>query len=128
MVGLELRTMDDFLAKLIENAEKAGYKMYLVGGSVRDELMGREINDYDLTTDAPVPVIKEILEAAHPDSLYTLGEKFGTISAIVDGTTVEITTFRAQEEADGKRSGNTRDAVRKLHTDLAHRDFTVNAI
>ena len=102
LVGLELRTMDDFLAKLIENAEKAGYKMYLVGGSVRDELMGREIHDYDLTTDAPVPVIKEILEAAHPDSLFTLGEKFGTISAIVDGITVEITTFRAQDEADGK--------------------------
>ena len=78
--------MDTFLAKLIENAEKAGYKLYLVGGSVRDELMGREIHDYDLTTDAPVSVIKEILEAAHPDSLFTLGEKFGTISAIVDET------------------------------------------
>lgn len=128
ITGPELRTMDDFLAKLIENAEEAGYKLYLVGGSVRDELMGREIHDYDLTTDAPVPVIKEILEAAHPDSIFTLGEKFGTISAIVDGITVEVTTFRAQEEADGRGSGDPSVAVRKLHTDLAHRDFTVNAI
>ena len=125
MVGLELRTMDDFLAKLIENAEKAGYKMYLVGGSVRDELMGRELHDFDLTTDAPVSAIKEMLEAARPDTLYTLGEKFGTIGAIVMATTVEVTTFRSQDEVTAQER-DPRDGA--LHTDLAHRDFTINAI
>ncbi|HST05599.1 MAG TPA: HDIG domain-containing protein [Chloroflexia bacterium] len=122
-MSVEVRTMDTFLDKLVENATTAGYKLYLVGGSVRDWLMEREIHDYDLTTDAPVPVIKTILEAAQPEALFTLGEKFGTISAIVDGTSLEITTFRAQDEAD---DGQTAD--QKLHIDLAHRDFTVNAI
>jgi poly(A) polymerase len=119
--------MDTFLEKLTENARRAGYKLYLVGGSVRDELMGREIHDYDLTTDAPVSAIKAMLEAAQPDAIFTLGEKFGTISAIVGGSLVEITTFRAQDAVEGTGS-DPEDASRKLHADLAHRDFTVNAI
>jgi poly(A) polymerase len=124
----EIRTMDTFLDKLLENADTAGYKLYLVGGSVRDWLMGREIHDYDLTTDAPVSAIKTILQAAQPNALFTLGEKFGTISAIVDETTVEITTFRSQDEAESNQTLDPQTAIRKLHADLAHRDFTVNAI
>lgn len=118
--------MDRFLDRLVRNAELAGYKLYLVGGSVRDQLMGREIHDYDLTTDAPVPAIRHILEAAEPDAIFALGEKFGTVSAIVNDFMVEITTFRSQEEVEEKGQGD--DPVVKLHADLAHRDFTVNAI
>ncbi len=111
---------------MVKNAEGAGYRMYLVGGSVRDQLMGREIHDYDLTTNAPVPVIRSILEASRPDVMFALGEKFGTVSAIVDDFTVEVTTFRAQEEV---REGHSKkSALRGLYVDLAHRDFTVNAI
>jgi poly(A) polymerase len=128
-----LPEMDRFLDRLVRNAEGAGYRLYLVGGSVRDQLMGREIHDLDLTTDAPVPVIRSILEASQPDAVFALGEKFGTVSAIVNDTTIEITTFRAQDEvaeADGGRwtADGRLDTVKALHTDLAHRDFTVNAI
>lgn len=115
--------MEGFLEKLAKSAERAGHKLYLVGGSVRDDLMGRDIQDYDLTTAAPVDTIKSILEASAPDSIYTLGEKFGTISAIVAGVTLEITTFREQ----GKVT-DPSDHVQLLYNDLAHRDFTVNAI
>jgi poly(A) polymerase len=99
-----------------------------VGGSVRDQLMGREIHDFDLTTDAPVPVIRSILEASQPDAMFALGEKFGTVSAIVHDTTVEITTFRAQDDVEREEIRNSQSAIRNLHADLAHRDFTVNAI
>lgn len=111
-----------FLDKLISSAGSAGYRLFLVGGGVRDELMGRELHDFDLTTDAPVRVIKAMLEQAQPDSIYTLGEKFGTIGAIVDDTTIEITTFRSQDESQ------EGDPLSGLYTDLAHRDFTINAI
>ena len=126
MIDELLPEMDRFLDRLVRNAEGAGYRLYLVGGSVRDQLMGREIRDYDLTTDAPVPVIRSILEASQPDAMFALGEKFGTVSAIVGDVTVEITTFRAQDELAG--DGGQKDIIKQLYLDLAHRDFTVNAM
>jgi poly(A) polymerase len=126
-----LPEMDRFLDRLVRNAEGAGHRLYLVGGSVRDQLMGREVNDFDLTTDAPVPVIRSVLEASQPDAVFALGEKFGTVSAIVGEFTVEITTFRAQGEVGESLASQAqapKDVIRSLHTDLAHRDFTVNAI
>jgi poly(A) polymerase len=117
-----LHDMDRFLDRLTLAAAESGYRLYLVGGSVRDQIMGRPVHDFDLATSAPVPAIKEMLETAQPDTIYTLGEKFGTIAAVVDGITVEVTTFRSQE---GVPPG---DEIAALHADLAHRDFTVNAI
>src|SRR5207253_643874 len=83
--------VDNFLDRLATNSAEAGYAMYLVGGSVRDQVMGRPTRDIDLTTDAPTSAIKALLEASEVDSLYTLGEKFGTIGAIVGDVTVEVT-------------------------------------
>jgi poly(A) polymerase len=117
-----LHDIDRFLDRLTRAAAESGYRLYLVGGSVRDQIMGRPVHDYDLATSAPVPAIKAMLEAAGPDSIYTLGEKFGTIGAVVGDTKFEVTTFRAQE---GVPPG---DEIAALHADLAHRDFTINAI
>ena len=118
-----LSDVDNFLDRLSTLSAEAGYRMYLVGGSVRDQVMGRSIKDVDLTTDAPTPAIKQMLEAAGVDTIYSLGEKFGTIAARVGDSTVEVTTFRAQEDVPPE--GSVTDA---LYTDLAHRDFTVNAM
>src|ERR1041385_6374047 len=118
-----LTNVDNFLDRLSRNATEAGYQLYLVGGSVRDAIMVRPTHDIDLTTDAPVAAIKTLLEASGVDSLYALGEKFGTIGAIVGDATVEVTTFRSQEGV--LPEGGTQAA---LYADLAHRDFTINAI
>lgn len=118
-----LTDIDSFLDRLAEHARSNGYSLFLVGGSVRAALMGLPLHDLDLTTDAPVAAIKAMLEAAGPDSLYAIGEKFGTIAAHLGEMVVEVTTFRNQEEAF---LGN--DVISALHTDLAHRDFTMNAI
>ena len=117
-----LHEMDRFLDRLTLAATESGCRLYLVGGSVRDQIMGRPVHDFDLATSAPVTDIKAMLEAAGPDTIYTLGEKFGTIGAVVSGITVEVTTFRSQ---DGVPPG---DEIAALHADLAHRDFTVNAL
>ncbi|HYP42339.1 MAG TPA: HD domain-containing protein [Chloroflexia bacterium] len=118
-----LPDMDNFLDRLATNTQRAGHRIYMVGGSVRDQLMGRPIHDVDLTTDAPVSTIRALLEQSQPDAIYAIGEKFGTVAAIVDDITVEVTTFRSQEAAPPEG-----DTIAALHTDLAHRDFTANAI
>jgi poly(A) polymerase len=117
-----LTEADNFLDRLSQNARRHGFSLFLVGGSVRDQLMSRPTHDLDLTTDAPVEAIKTLLEESGPDVIYGIGEKFGTIGAVVGDVTVEVTTFRNREEAD------PNDPLSALHTDLAHRDFTINAL
>lgn len=118
-----LTGVDNFLDRLSQATRSGGYGLFLVGGSVRAQLMGLPVKDYDLATDAPVAEIVSLLEAARPDALYRLGEKFGTISARIGDMIVEVTTFRSQEEIASP--GDIRSA---LTTDLSHRDFTINAI
>jgi poly(A) polymerase len=117
-----LTEADNFLDRLSQGARRQGYSLFLVGGSVRDLLMSRPLHDLDLTTDAPVESIKALLEDAEADVVYGIGEKFGTVAAKVGEVTVEVTTFRNRDEAD------PGDPLSALHTDLAHRDFTINAM
>lgn len=73
------------LARIRELAQVfrgAGHTLYLVGGGVRDQLLGRPIHDLDLTTDAPPNVIRRLAQRIHPDGLYDVGAKFGTIGLI----------------------------------------------
>ncbi|GAA2535090.1 CCA tRNA nucleotidyltransferase [Microbacterium mitrae] len=104
----------------------AGKDLALVGGPVRDALLGRPTHDLDFTTDARPD---EILAIVTPISTtqWDIGRSFGTIGARVKGENVEITTYRADEY-----DGITRKPVvafgDSLETDLTRRDFTVNAM
>ncbi len=104
----------------------AGKDLALVGGPVRDALLGRPTHDLDFTTDARPD---EILAIVTPISTtqWDIGRAFGTIGARVKGENVEITTYRADEY-----DGITRKPVvafgDSLETDLTRRDFTVNAM
>ncbi len=110
--------MDAFLHNLATQFAAVGYTLYLVGGSVRDELLGRVAHDADLTTDAPPELVRKLARQVGATT-FDLGEKFGTVSLIHDDITIEITTFRT--EAAGVFGQN-------LDQDLAHRDFTINAM
>jgi len=116
-------------AELAERFAGADHELYLVGGSVRDALMGRgdgETPDLDFTTDARPDEIKRIL-AGWADDLYTMGEAYGTIGAVKDGHRHEITTFRAEVYTEDSR----KPAVTfgdSIELDLSRRDFTVNAM
>jgi poly(A) polymerase len=116
-----------FIRTLKARFDSAGRDLYAVGGCVRDRLLGRPVDDYDLTTDAPPEEVRALAAAAGPDSLYAVGEKFGTIGAIWDGTHVEITTYRGEQYEPGSRKPNVRFST-TLDEDLARRDFTINAI
>jgi poly(A) polymerase len=115
------------LAPLAGAFEAAGHRLYLVGGTVRDLLLGREIaGDYDCTTDARPAQTKRIL-AGWADAVWTQGERFGTIGAKRGERTYEITTHRADAYEPSSRKPDVRyaDAV---EADLGRRDFTVNAM
>ncbi|HXV91811.1 MAG TPA: CCA tRNA nucleotidyltransferase [Pseudonocardia sp.] len=104
----------------------SGHRLYLVGGSVRDALLGRAVEDLDFTTDARPDAVLALLEG-WADAVWDTGIGFGTVGARRRGTTVEITTFRADAyDRVGRKPvvafGDT------IEGDLARRDFTVNAM
>lgn len=108
---------------ILKKINEAGFMAYLVGGSVRDHLMGKKPYDFDIATNA----LPEDIKAIFPDTRDT-GIKHGTVTAIVDEVKYEITTFRADGEyIDGRRPGSV-NFINDLNTDLSRRDFTINAI
>jgi poly(A) polymerase len=113
------------LARLGEEFRDAGHELYLVGGYVRDKLLGREHPDADAATDAHPPKVKQLLRP-HAKHLWTVGERFGTIGAEVSSYAVEVTTYRADLYTQGSRHPEVTFGE-SLLKDLARRDFTINA-
>lgn len=114
------------VATLARAFADAGHELALVGGPVRDALLGRETHDLDFTTDARPD---DILRIVTPLSTarWDIGRDFGTIGARVEGDQVEITTYRA-DSYDGETRKPTVEFGDTLEGDLARRDFTVNAM
>lgn len=112
--------------QLAELFSAAGHALYLVGGSVRDAFLERPVEDFDFATDARPERIAEILEP-WADAVYTVGAAFGTVAAVRDGRTVEVTTFRDEVYRTESRKPSVTFSDR-IEDDLARRDFTVNAI
>ncbi|MDO5725027.1 MAG: HD domain-containing protein [Tissierellia bacterium] len=112
----------DYILKRLEENNFLGY---IVGGSVRDILMGKEPEDYDLTTDASPNEMKEIF---NDYKIVDTGIEFGTLILIKTNVRVEITTFRTEGSySDGRRPDWVK-FVDDLELDLSRRDFTINAI
>ncbi len=124
--------INDRVCALSDAFASDGYRLYLVGGQVRDQLLGRRLSDLDLTTDAPPDVVRRLAARARPISIYDVGARFGTIGLVFRGDDgeawpVEITTFRTEQYADGTRKPEVTFGV-SLEDDLWRRDFTMNAI
>ncbi len=113
---------DELAARFIA----AGHSLYLVGGSVRDALLGRLGSDLDFTTDARPEAIAAIL-SGWADAVWDTGIAFGTIGATRAGIQCEITTYRADRY---DRVSRNPDVIfgDTIEDDLARRDFTVNAM
>ena len=104
----------------------AGHELYLVGGSVRDALLGRLGDDLDFTTDAHPDVIESLVSGwAH--SVWTTGKRFGTIGAQRGDFRLEITTYRTEAYSADSRKPEVAFGT-SLDDDLGRRDFAVNAM
>jgi poly(A) polymerase len=126
MSNLERVTQTPLLDSLGRMFHEAGYELALVGGPVRDAILGRVAPDVDLTTNATPDQILEVIKGK-VDTHWEIGKEFGTIGCRIGDDQVEITTYRTdQYEAD------SRKPEVKFGTDLKHdlqrRDFTVNAM
>ncbi len=107
---------------------RAGAHLYLVGGAVRDAVLGRLAPgaDLDFTTDA-VPDVTERLLASWADAVWSQGKRFGTIGAMKAGRRLEVTTHRAEEYTSSSRKPEVAFST-ALEADLARRDFTINSM
>jgi len=124
------RTFDDLRDAVVPVSERfaaAGHRLYLVGGLVRDSLMGlAPTTDHDLTTDATPDQVRRLVEGV-ADAVWLQGERFGTVGIRVGDLIMEITTHRAESYVGDSRKPVVRFST-DLHEDLGRRDFTVNAM
>lgn len=118
-------TLPDAVREAIQRLGDAGYEAVAVGGCVRDFLMGRAPTDYDLATSA---LPEEVVRAFPQERILPTGLKHGTVTLLMRGMAIEITTYRVDGPyRDHRRPSGVRFTGR-LEEDLARRDFTVNAI
>ena len=104
----------------------AGFKLALVGGPVRDAILGRLGNDLDFTTDAHPKDCEKILNK-WADSVWDIGAAFGTVAGKKGDITVEITTYRSESYELDSRKPNV-EFGKTIEADLSRRDFTINAM
>lgn len=115
-------------AKIVINAlADAGFSAYVVGGCVRDYFLGNQTSDTDITTSAKPCEVEKILADKNIKVVET-GLKHGTVTAVIDKTPLEITTFRADGEYRDSRHPQSVEFVEDIEQDLKRRDFTVNAM
>ncbi len=109
--------------KIIDMLEQSGCEAYIVGGCVRDAILGREPMDWDITTSASPLEIKEIFS-------YTIdtGIEHGTVTVMMDHQPFEVTTYRIDGKYEDHRRPNEVQFTKCLREDLLRRDFTINAM
>ena len=118
--------IDKKARKIISMLESKGYNAYIVGGYLRDILLGRKSHDIDITTDALPEEIIEVFNDSY--KVVETGVKYGTVTVIIEASPIEITTFRSEQDyLDGRRPENI-SFEKDIKADLSRRDFTLNAM
>lgn len=114
-----------YVSDVLNRLEENGFSAYVVGGCVRDYLLGRPINDFDVATSA---LPEEMLEIFKDYRTVNNGIKHGTVAVVSEGKLVEVTTFRSDGTYTDSRRPDSVSFVRNIEEDLARRDFTINAM
>lgn len=121
--------MEIFIPKeaeiVLTKLEKAGFEAFLVGGCVRDSLLGFRARDWDLVTSAKPQQIKAVFEGYR---IIETGIKYGTVTLLIGQQALEITTYRVEASYTDGRHPDEVEFVESLQDDLKRRDFTINAL
>lgn len=120
---MENITPPKYVRQVLRSLQARGYVAYLVGGCVRDMALGVRPHDWDICTSALPEQVMEVFPGARPTGL-----KHGTVTVRINSRSVEVTTFRSEENYTDHRHPETVRFVGELTTDLSRRDFTVNAM
>ncbi|MBR2336375.1 MAG: CCA tRNA nucleotidyltransferase [Clostridia bacterium] len=115
----------DGASEILNRLEEKGYEAYVVGGCVRDSLMGKNPGDWDITTSA---LPQEVIDVFSGEQIIPTGLKHGTVTVRKNGVNYEVTTFRSEGQYLDSRHPSSVDFVRDIKEDLKRRDFTVNAM
>lgn len=115
----------DYAQKALSLLHAQGFKAYIVGGCVRDAVLGKTPNDYDICTDCTPDVMKKVFSGF---TTIETGIKHGTLTVLIDRQPLEITTFRSDGTYTDHRKPDSVKFEKELSEDLKRRDFTVNAL
>ncbi len=115
----------DYINTAFRLLEQSGFKAYAVGGCVRDSLMGKTPDDWDMTTSSTP---EQTMEVFKDFRVIPTGLKHGTVTVIIDGNHIEITTMRVDGEYHDNRRPESVCFTTEIEQDLSRRDFTVNAM
>ena len=110
---------------VLDKLNQSNYKAYIVGGTVRDFLLNKHNTDIDVTTNALPDQVKDVFKGY---KIFDTGIKHGTVSLLINGELIEITTFRKDEKYLDNRHPSSITFVSSLREDLLRRDFTINAM
>lgn len=122
MEDIRINLPDD-VRKIIKTIEDNGYEAYAVGGCVRDSILGRNPDDWDITTSARPEQVKSFFKKT-----IDTGIKHGTVTVMMNHTGYEVTTYRIDGEYKDGRHPESVEFSAKLVDDLKRRDFTINAM
>lgn len=121
-------TLPVTVKKLLTVLEQAGYQTYVVGGAVRDFLLGKVPGDYDIATSAKPEQVVELAYEQGWRVIDKLGHNFGVVMVVVEGQKFEVATFRGERYGEDSHRPEAVWYADTLEMDLARRDFTVNAM
>ena len=123
MILLLKLSIPKYVEEAINDIEKAGFEAYVVGGALRDIMLGRQPTDWDITTNALVDDLKMIFKRH-----FETGIAHGTLTVLVDNIPLEVTTYRIDGDYLDNRRPASVEFTNNLYEDLKRRDFTINAI
>jgi len=122
---IESKDIDPRALFIIQRLNDLGYEAFVVGGCIRNLVMGERANDWDVTTKAKVEEMDKVFKDF---KVIPVGKRYGTVTVVVNSVNYQVTTFRGKGRVKSRKQLDKSNLISDLFEDLRHRDFTINAL